>query len=324
MNDLVTDLLKSLSNLSAPYFIGAHYSSEPSILNSIARAKRDGVSTYQIMLGPVQSWFPSKFDKDTIHEFRTHVDGLRIFAHAPFYINLCSAKEQHRILSYKGVIAHLYLAEKLGIEGVNIHIGSAGKEATTEEARAKVDDSILKIFESYSGSVKLIFENAAGDGTRIGSNIVELAKLSRGVNKYLGRDATGICIDTAHAFAAGYDVTTEEFVREVYYEVNDVLSLVHLNDVEPTVCKLGNKKDRHAGIGREGGLGLSNILRLIQVFKYVPMILERRSDEGIDNDYNVLRQFVSGADATNIDLGTPEDNTPAPRKKANRPFKVIN
>jgi deoxyribonuclease-4 len=212
-----------------------------------------------------------------------------IVIHTIYLINLASPEEGLYRRSIEAVVKELERAAQLGIPQVNTHIGAhkgLGPEWGLRRARAALEE-VLSRTEGLP--VKLLLENTAGEGTVLGSAFRELAYLLEADDRDRGR--LGVCLDTCHALAAGYELATAEGLEETLAELDravglERLALVHLNDSQ---YKRGSHKDRHQHIG-EGEIGLEGFRNIVNhpALRELPFILETPKlayeDERLDSD----------------------------------------
>jgi deoxyribonuclease-4 len=241
---------------------GAHVSASGGLWNAPANAAAIGCEAFQFFSRPPQGGNPPKLDDATIakfreacesHEFDTYV------IHAPYIINLASVEARIRDGSVRIIREELERGSALGAKAVMFHPGSA-RDVDTATGIAMVADGMRKILDGYKGATRILVEISAGSGTVIGDTFDEVAAIL----KTVGDDSVGVCFDTAHAFASGYDLrdkaavdaTLATFDKEVGLER---LMMSHCNDSK---VELGAKKDRHDHLG-EGHIGLDGFRALI-------------------------------------------------------------
>lgn len=195
-----------------------------------------------------------------------------ILPHANLFLNLGSPDARKLSLARKSFLEELRRCELLGLVQLNVHAGShlnAGVDACLD----RIAESINMGLEQTRG-VRVLVENAAGQGTNVGASFDELARIIEGVED---KDRVGVCIDTCHAWSAGYDLASEEGWSATWREFDGTvgaryLGALHLNDDQKA---LGSRIDRHASLGR-GTIGASAFARIARDarFEGVPLILE--------------------------------------------------
>lgn len=269
--------------------LGVHTSIAGGVSRSIERAADLKCNTLQIFSHNPRQWKVSPIPGDEAERFaslRKELDIGPVFVHASYLINLASASKNVLDNSIQLLTNELELADTLGAEFLVLHTGSASG-ADPEKARALAAGSISKAMERRKFNTSLILENTAGQKGDITSSIKALAEIIERCGK---EKIGGICVDTCHAFSAGYDIASakgiEELISEIRREVGlDRLKLMHLNDSKKP---LGSGVDRHEQIG-EGFIGLAGFKKLLtdkRLFD-VPMILETPKKTDDDDKRNL-------------------------------------
>lgn len=272
--------------------VGAHVSIAGGIFNAPSNAAAEGCECFQMFTrsprgGPVQA-----LDKTIIGQFKDNCKKYNIasaYIHAPYYINFASAKSRIRHGSATVIREELERGSALGVKALMTHLGSA-KDVGPNQAVQMVIKGLQTALSGYSGSTQFLLENAAGAGQIIGAPFEDLATIIKGLGKY----DVGICLDTCHAFATGYDLRSKAAVDRTLKLFDKViglskLKLIHANDSQG---EIKSNKDRHehigyGKIGKEGFKALINHPRL----KNVDFILETPMDGKRVNDINKLRGF---------------------------------
>jgi len=264
--------------------IGFHMSIYGSIDKAVDRALEIGCNTLQIFTRNPRGWFARPLKDDEIKSFITKVKGNDIkpvFSHMPYLSNLASPKNDVYAKSIDALITEMNRCERLNIPYLVTHLGSHlgyGVKVGLERIVKAIDIA----FSVAGERVMLLLENTAGTKNSIGGSFNDLQYI---IEQTSYPDRIGICFDTCHAFAAGYDLRTEEAIEETIRKIDEKigfnkLKLVHLNDSRGD---LNSHIDRHEhiGLGKIGENGFRNILR--SAFASLPLILEtpkdyRRSD----------------------------------------------
>ncbi|MXR50727.1 deoxyribonuclease IV [Halovenus sp. WSH3] len=267
--------------------VGAHVSVAGGVDNAVQRQIDVGGNCGQIFTTSPQVWQEPSIEDDEADRFVDESTDAGVgpwVIHSAYLVNLATPKEDLREKSRSSMQAELDAADRLGIEYVNVHLGAhtgAGVEGGLDNA-ATVIDSL-----SIPDDVTLLIESDAGSGTKLGGEFEHLA----GVIERTDADIE-VCLDTAHAFAAGYDLSTPEGVEESLAEFDDVVGLenlayVHLNDSKHD-C--GTNKDEHAHIG-EGKIGESGMRAFInhEAIRDVPLVLETPTEDGKSYEWNIDR-----------------------------------
>ncbi len=266
--------------------LGLHVSIEGEIDQAIDRASERGCNTMQLFTRNPRGWKFKELNSRLVECFRSKLAESNIepvFSHMPYLSNLASPKEKIYSLSVKSLNTELQRCSQLRIPYVVSHMGSDlgfGKMAALKRIVTAIDSSLQEnIIETT-----ILLENTAGTEHSMGSTFEDIEKV---LDRIAEPKRVGVCLDTCHAFAAGYDVTNPTAIRRTLERFEDVigfdrLKLVHLND---SVGGLGSHLDRHEhiGLGRIGENGFRNILH--SFLGQLPLILEtpineRRSDIG--------------------------------------------
>ena len=274
---------------------GAHTSTKEPFSDAIIRAEEQKCECMQIFVNAPQRWNPIEIPKDELEKFKVlnlHAKINPIIIHSIYLINLASDNPFFYEASIKSLINDMKKAEAISALGVNFHVGST-KGKNISEVMDKIVAAIKKILKETDNQRFLILENSAGAGNIIGDKFSEIGKIIKAVDS----DRLKVTLDTAHAFASGYDLSTMEGLNKTISEFNKEIGIerlvcLHLND---SAIPLGGLRDRHADIG-EGYIGLEGFKNIINhpKLKKLPGILETPSLKGkgeIDN-LKILRSLV--------------------------------
>lgn len=257
--------------------IGAHISSSGNLLNIFAKAKILGIDCIQCFASPPTNWSFKDISDETATEFTKTKNEYKIspiFFHGIYLMNFASTNPYLIEQSQKSLINYLNLSVKLKINGVIFHLGST-KDKTFQDRFNDLLANLQYVLEHSNPRSILIFENSAGAGGTIGRKIEEFEKIISKLKQYKNR--IKFCFDTCHAFASGYDFTTQNGVESLKAEIDKSIGLqnvvaIHANDSRGS---LGENKDRHENIGN-GKIGLNGFKMLAQdnFFNSLPWILE--------------------------------------------------
>ena len=267
--------------------IGAHVSVAGGVDNAIERQTEIGGNCGQIFTHSPQVWQDPNIDEEQAERFREgtarDLEGPWVI-HTSYLVNLCTPKDDLRAKSLESMQLEVEAASQLDVPFVNVHLGAhtgAGVEGGLDNAASVIDD--IDVPED----VTILIESDAGSGTKLGGDFEHLAGV-------IDRTETDIdvCIDTAHTFAAGYDLSTAEGVDETVAEFDDVVGLEHLRCIHLNDSKhdCGTNKDEHAHIG-EGYIGEEGMERIINHpdLLDVPLVLETPTEDGRSYAWNVQR-----------------------------------
>ncbi len=272
--------------------VGCHVSIAGSIDLSVGRAREVGCDTFQIFSRNPRGWKAKDLDPASVDAFRRSLSasGLGpVVDHMPYLPNLASPDDEIYEKSVAALTGELRRCALIGIPFLVTHLGhhrGAGTEAGQERVIAAVDRAFD---DAGADSVMLLLENTAGEKNSVGSTIADLGRILDGIGM---EGKIGICFDTCHAFAAGYDLRTAEGVDAVFGEIGDLIGLgrlrvVHLNDSKGD---LGSGLDRHEhiGLGSIGEEGFRHILRYPAI-RSLPLICETPVDERRDDGGNIAK-----------------------------------
>jgi deoxyribonuclease IV len=271
--------------------LGAHMSIAGGLYRSLERGREVGCSVVQIFLKNQLQWAAKPYTQDDIRQFSAarKATGIRtVFAHSSYLINLAAQEPTEWARAVNAFHDELERAEALGLSFVIIHPGShkgLGLEAGIRRVVGALDE-VTSRTRGYR--VRVLLENTAGGGATIGRSFEELAALLGGAR---APERLGVCLDTCHLFAAGYDLRTREGYESVMKSCASVIGLrhvraFHLNDAR---APLGSGLDRHEKIGR-GRLGREAFRSLMtdRRFARVPMALETPKDPEPKADRDAL------------------------------------
>lgn len=269
--------------------IGAHVSAAASLDQSLNRALEIKAECTQIFISPPAQWIhvehlPQEFED---YKFKSTVLGIKPnFIHSTYLLNFGSKYEVTLHKSIEWLIYAQKTAEKLEVEGTVFHLGSFG-ERSTKEVIDQVAQALIQVIKNSDYGF-LILENSAGAGDLIGKNFSTLGEII----KIVKNPKIKICLDTQHAFAAGYDLRSKKGLDEILSELDQEIGMerlivIHAND---SLSALGSNRDRHANIG-EGLIGLEGFKNMLhhKALKDLPFILE-------------VPGFPDGADKDNIQI----------------------
>jgi deoxyribonuclease-4 len=275
---------------------GFHISIAGGFSKVVERAEVRGCETIQFFSRNPRGWNYEPLNKKEIEAFRVSVKSSNvfpIFLHLPYLPNLACQDSKFYKRSIHSIVTDLDRAERIGAPYLIIHIGHR-MESSEDQAIEAVFQGINQAFEKVRNSVVLLLENTAGQGTEIGYNFKQLRRIIDGVQE---RKRIGICLDTAHSFEAGYDLSKKEGIDSTLESFDQTigmerLHLLHLNDSK---TPLGSRKDRHWHIG-EGHIGLEGFRYLINhpLLKYLPGIMETPRKDTVEDLKNmrVIRSLV--------------------------------
>ena len=291
--------------------LGAHESIGGGLYRALERGEAAGCQSLQIWTKNSRQWNALPLDPSEIEQFqaaRSQRDIHPIVAHASYLINIASAKPALHARSVKALIDEAKRCEQLGLPYLVLHPGAHtgdGVDAGLQRAQAALRD-VLAALPGYR--VRILLETTAGSGSALGSTFEELAAL---LEADTDNTSLGVCLDTCHVFAAGYDLRSEQGYEAMMRTLDETVGLnnlrvVHLNDSQHP---LGSHKDRHEHIGK-GHLGVSGFQHILTDprLEGIAGILETPKGEDLHEDRENLARLR--AIAAGEPAGTPAEKTP--------------
>ncbi|MFY9820191.1 MAG: deoxyribonuclease IV, partial [Thermoanaerobaculia bacterium] len=275
--------------------LGVHVSVAGGMTTAIERATELGCTAAQVFVKNANQWQGRELPEAEVAAFRAARAASRVgplVAHASYLINLCTLDPALLARSREALADELSRCARLGIDGLVLHPGAhlgAGEEAGIDRVAESLDAVLSKMPDAIP---RILLENTAGQGSCLGYRLEHLAAIRARV---ASPHRVGVCLDTCHAFAAGYAIHKPKGYEAFVTEIEDLLGLAavgcfHLND---SVRPFGSRRDRHAHIG-EGEIGLPGFARLLHDprLRAIPMVLETEPGdemEGHRRDLEVLR-----------------------------------
>jgi deoxyribonuclease-4 len=271
--------------------VGAHVGASGGLTTAFERAQAIGAETIQIFGAPPQTWRRRIIRPEECAAFRAQMQetGIQpIFLHGTYLINMATETPEQLDKSTEALAGDLKLASAIGAKGVIFHVGSH-KGAGFAKVLPQIAKALRKVLKETPDDAWIILENSAGQGGSVGSKFAELGAIMRETKS----DRVQVCIDTEHAFAAGYNLADRKGLDEAMAEFDREIGLtrlvaVHANDSK---TELGGGVDRHDNIG-EGHIGKAGfeVIMAHPAFADVPFLLEVPGFEG------------DGPDKPNVDL----------------------
>ena len=276
-------------------YIGAHVSAAGGVENAPLNAKEIGANGFALFTKNQRRWEAPPLAESNIEAFKKNCDELGysmdgIIPHDSYLINLGHPEEEKLQKSRDAFLDEMQRCEQLGIKLLNFHPGSHLNKISEEECLKRIAESIDDALSKTQG-VKAVIENTAGQGTNMGYRFEQLAEIISNVEQ---KERVGVCIDTAHAFVAGYDISTEEGFTDTFNQFSDLvgfeyLMAMHLNDSKKG---LGKRVDRHETLGN-GFIGWTPFRMIMEDDRFdgIPLILETPNPDGWAEEIKKLRSF---------------------------------
>ncbi len=284
-------------------FIGAHVSAAGGVSNAPANALEIGANAFALFTKNQRQWKSQPLTEKEIIAFKaalkdSGISPEKVLPHDSYLINLGNPDPQKRQKSLDAFVDELERVEQLGLSLLNFHPGSGLNEVDEDECLKLIADSMNRAMERTSSAV-LVIENTSGQGSAVGYRFEHLAQL---IELTDAKERVGVCIDTCHAFAAGYDLRSPEAYRKTMADFEDIVGFsrlmgMHLNDAKSA---FGSRVDRHASLGQGniGWEGFRNIMRDSRT-DGIPLILETIEPERWAEEIRTLRSFAeSGNDGS--------------------------
>ncbi|GAA5520677.1 deoxyribonuclease IV [Aliifodinibius salicampi] len=276
-------------------YIGAHVSAAGGVENAPKRAYEIGATAFALFTKNQRRWEGPPLTRENIEGFKKNCEKYgysmnQVMPHDSYLINLGHPEQDKLEKSRNAFLDEMQRCEQLGIELLNFHPGSHLNKVSVEECLNRNAESINWTLDQTKG-VTAVIETTAGQGTNTGFTFEHLAAIIDGVED---KSRVGVCIDSCHVFAAGYDLSTEEGYQQMFKEFEEIVGFeylkgIHLNDSKK---ELGSQVDRHDNIG-EGKIGLNSFKLMMQDERLneIPMILETPNTERWPQEIEMLKEF---------------------------------
>lgn len=278
-------------------YFGAHVSASGGVENAVKNAKDIGATAFALFTKNQRQWIAPALSPEQIATFKAAMaeagfSAAQILPHDSYLINLGHPDEDGLQKSRESFFEEMQRCELLGLDRLNFHPGSHLKRISEEGSLDRIAESINMALERTKG-VTAVLENTAGQGSNLGYKFEHLAYI---IDRVEDKSRVGVCLDTCHSFAAGYDLRTKEACDATFAEFDRIIGFkylrgMHLNDA---MRPLGSHIDRHSPMG-EGEIG-------IECFKYIasdprfddiPLILETPDEERWAQEIAQLRMFAN-------------------------------
>ncbi|MBQ5622575.1 MAG: deoxyribonuclease IV [Alistipes sp.] len=276
-------------------YFGAHVSASGGVENAPRNAHEIGATAFALFTKNQRQWAAPPLSQAQIEAFKEACEKYgysaeQILPHDSYLINLGHPEEEGLQKSRDSFFHEMSRCEALGLDRLNFHPGSHLKKISEEESLDRITESINMALERTEGVIAVI-ENTAGQGSNLGYDFAHLRYI---IDRVEDKSRVGVCIDTCHAFAAGYDLSTEESCEKVFAEFEQIVGFkylkgMHLNDA---MKPLGSRVDRHSPMG-DGVLGI-DVFRYVardKRFDGIPLILETPDESRWAEEIARLKAF---------------------------------
>ncbi len=277
-------------------YFGAHVSASGGVENAPRNAHEIGATAFALFTKNQRQWAAPPLSEAQIEAFKEACQKYgysaeQILPHDSYLINLGHPEEEGLQKSRDSFFHEMSRCEALGLDRLNFHPGSHLKKITEEESLDRIAESINMALERTKGVIAVI-ENTAGQGSNLGYKFTHLRYI---IDRVEDKSRVGVCIDICHAFAAGYDLSTEESCDKVFKEFDEIVGFkylkgMHLNDA---MKPLGSRVDRHSPMG-DGVLGI-DVFRYVardKRFDGIPLILETPDESRWAEEITRLKTFA--------------------------------
>ena len=277
------------------YYIGAHVSASGGVENAPLNAHNIGATAFALFTKNQRQWFSSPLTEESIALFKSRCaeygfTPCQILPHDSYLINLGSPDKESLEKSRNSFIEEMHRCEQLGLDRLNFHPGSHLKKISEDDCLKIIAESI-NIALSKTTGVTAVLENTAGQGSNLGYRFEHLRTI---IDLVDDKSRVGVCIDTQHAFASGYNLIGDDF-DIVWNDFNNIIGFnflkgMHLNDSKK---ELASRVDRHETL-RNGLLGESPFIRILtdSRFENIPLILETPDENLWKNEIDWLKNIA--------------------------------
>jgi deoxyribonuclease-4 len=277
-------------------YVGAHVSASGGVENAPVNAHEVGAKAFGLFVKNQRQWRSVPYTRVNIDAFRKNCERFgyqpwQILPHDSYLINLGHPEKEGLQRSRDAFLDEMQRCEHLGLDRLNFHPGSSLGKITEEECLKIIAESINIVLDKTKG-VTAVIENTAGQGSNLGYTFEQIRFMIELVED---KSRVGVCVDTCHAYSAGYDIKSPGGYEETFRKFDEVIGLrflkgLHLND---TKKELGSRVDRHDQIG-EGLLGEEVFRRIMNDprFDNIPLILETPDEERWKKEIKLLYGFI--------------------------------
>lgn len=276
-------------------YFGAHVSASGGVENAPVNASAIGAGGFALFTKNQRQWVSAPLSAESIRKFRDNCEKFSyrpemILPHDSYLINLGHPEREGLEKSRAAFLDEMQRCEQLGLDRLNFHPGSHLRQISIEQCLDRVAESVNMALDKTKG-VTAVIENTAGQGSNVGYDFEHLAYI---IDKVEDKSRVGFCIDTCHAFAAGYDLRTDEACRKSFDLLDRTAGLkylrgLHLNDA---IKVLGSHVDRHTQLG-EGQIGMECFRFIARDARFdgIPIILETPDESKWPDEIAMLYRF---------------------------------
>jgi deoxyribonuclease-4 len=276
-------------------YVGAHVSSSGGVFNAPINAHKIGAKGFAMFTKNQRQWIAKPLEEKIINKFKSKMDEFgytadMVLPHDSYLINLGHPEAEKEEKSLNAFIDELKRVEQLGLKYLNFHPGSHLKKISEEECLEKIAKNINKALKETNSSIAVI-ETTAGQGSNLGYKFEHLRDI---IDLVEDKERIGVCIDTAHIFAAGYDIRTKEAYEKTMQEFNEIVGFkylkgMHINDSK---AKFASRVDRHHSLGLgEIGIDAFKFIMNDKRIDNIPLVLETINPDIWEEEIKLLYSF---------------------------------
>lgn len=285
-------------------YIGAHVSAGGGVFNAPLQAQAIGATAFALFTKNQKRWQAPPLTTEVIDRFqencrRCHYQPEQILPHDSYLINLGHPQAEGLEKSRLAFIDEMQRCQQLGLTRLNFHPGSHLQQLSSDACLTRIAESINRALEQSCG-VTAVIENTAGQGTNVGYCFEQLAAI---IDQVEDKSRIGVCLDTCHTFAAGYDLRTATACAQTFAAFDAVvgfnyLAALHLNDSQSAFAR---RVDRHAPLGEgEIGWGCFEYIMADSRFDAMPLILETTDPERWPQEIAILKKLAAVQDEQQV------------------------
>jgi len=276
-------------------YIGAHVSASGGVENAPLNANAIGANAFALFTKNQRQWVSKPLSMESIDLFKRNcadngLDANYILPHDSYLINLGHHEPEALAKSREAFLDEMQRCEQLSLKLLNFHPGSHLNAISEEACLSLIAESINIALRATKG-ITAVIENTAGQGSNVGFSFAQIAQI---ISQVDDKERVGVCIDTCHAFAAGYDLATESGYQQTWQEFDKLigksyLKAIHLNDSKKG---LNSRVDRHDSLGK-GELGMPLFERMMKDSRFdgMPIVLETPDENLWADEIKLLRSF---------------------------------
>jgi len=277
-------------------YIGAHVSASGGVENAPLNAKDIGATAFALFTKNQRQWVAKPLTEENISQFRKNCEAsgyepFQILPHDSYLINLGNPDSEALEKSRNAFLDEMRRCELLGLDRLNFHPGGHLNKTGEEESMKLIAQSIDQVLDQTRG-VTAVIENTAGQGTHLGHTFEQIAHI---IDLVEDKSRVGVCIDTCHAFTAGYDLKSRKGFKDTFNHFENVIGFeflkgMHLNDSKK---ELGTRVDRHDNLGN-GTLGIDPFKWIMADSRFdgIPLVLETPDDSLWEEEIRLLKSFI--------------------------------